>query len=194
MMPVKTMATVAMTTIVPTPTAMPTRGSPNVRENAERTVREREAGGSNTSSIAGGLPSPPCTGGAATSAARNTKDGFVVPSSAVGGTDRPSIMAAGAATESLIDGLIWSSASTTTGAWRPTRCSESDRRTSIACSCRSTDRRTPRFDDQVSWDNRMATTNRPVRRKKMPIPVRPLSPLQGPDLVRRSSPSPYQHH
>jgi hypothetical protein len=176
MMPVNIVATVATTTIVPTPTAMPTRGSPNVRENAGRTVREREAGRSDTSSIARGLPSPPCMGGAATSEARNTKDGFVVASSAAGGADAPSIMAAGAATESPIDGLIWSCASMTAGAGRPMRCSDSDRRTSIACSCRSTDRRTPRFDDQVSWESRMATTNRPVTRKKMPIPVRPLSP------------------
>jgi hypothetical protein len=176
MMPVRMVATVAMTTIVPTPTAMPTRGSPIDRENAERTARGREADRASTSSIEGGLPSPSCAGGVATSSARNTKDGFVAPSAAAG-ADPPSIAAAGDATASPIEERAWSSASMPAAAGAPMRRFGSDRRTSIACSCPSTDRRSPRFDDQVSWDSRMATTNRAVTRSKMPIPSPPPFPV-----------------
>ncbi|HEX6476452.1 MAG TPA: hypothetical protein VF005_04200 [Acidimicrobiales bacterium] len=191
--PVTIRATVAMTTIVPTPAATPTRGSPNAREKTERKARDRDSRCRNASSIAGGPPSSPCRGGAATSSARNTKEGFVVPLSAVGGADPPSVMAAGDAMTAGIDGLVWSSSSMPAGAGEPVRCSESIRRTSIACSCPSTDRRSPRCDDQVSWDSRMATTNRPTTRKKMPIP-RPLSLSQSPRPRQDLAPRPTEHH
>lgn len=194
MMPVNMVATVATTTIVPTPRAMPTRGSPIVRENAERMAPERAGCRLGTSSIEGGLASPPRPArGSPTSSARKTNAGVAVSLAATSGAGGSSILAAGGAAASPIAALVRSTASTPGAADAPMRRFDNDRRTSIACSWPSTDRRSPRFDDQVTWDSRIATTTSPVTRKKMAIPRPPPSRHEAHDLVRRSS-SPYELH
>jgi hypothetical protein len=175
MIPTSVPATVAMTTTVARPTAIGTLGRSTARERARLSHRERDGEGPVTSSIVGGLDSvgSRASGSAPLSSAKNTKDGFGAPASAEGAETRsspPSTAAssarcpvlpgaAGGATgpggaagaddaasvdhEGSLDSMA---APVSEPRWRL----ESERSTSIACSWCSTDRRSFRFDDQVS--------------------------------------------
>src|SRR5881392_3369223 len=90
--------TVAMTTIVTTPTAMPIRGRSIVRQTARRSARDRDGEVSVTSAIEGGLASGAlgARGPAPLSSAKNTNAGLGSASPSVGraGPESPGSTAA----------------------------------------------------------------------------------------------------
>jgi hypothetical protein len=185
MMPTSVPATVAPTTIVIRPTAIPTRGRSIVRERATRSPRERAGEGPVTSSIVGGLARVGCRGRGSfpLSSAKNTKDGFVAPSTAVGG-DAPVSAASTAASWVAGAGVAGAAGGSTqpgdaAGADPVSELRRrlgSERSTSMACSWCSTDRRSARLDDQVTCDSTMAATSKAMTRKKMLTPRPPLHP------------------
>ena len=188
--------TVAITTTVTRPTAIPSRDRSIVRARARTSALEPDGAAQVTSSIVGGAGSEvfDSTGAPSPSTAKNTNAGFVVPvpvgRAAPASPGSTAVMSsigpgpAGAAADAADAANVGTDDAEGDGAPRL----EIDRRTSMACSWCSTDRRSPHFDHEVNRDSRMATTSKAMTRKKMLIPRPPFRP-EAKSTTRRDIPA-----